>query len=201
MKVTDFTVELVQRNAVVSFIEKHHYSHNVNGIQSYYHFGLYREGKFGLPEMIGAMMYAMPSMPHTSKKYNPINPDKCFELRRLVCIDDTPKNAESFFIGKTIKWLKQNTNYEVIISFADKEHGHTGVIYRASNFEFIGETGAGRVLMVDGKEYHSRSLSQPIKPYSRRIRARWEAKDPDVFFRKRKSKNRYVYYLNILLLF
>ena len=72
----------------------------------------------------------------------------------------------------------------------------TGVIYRASNFEFVGETGAGRVLMVDGKEYHSRSLSQPIKPYSRRIRSRWEAKDPDVFFKKRKSKNRYVYYLN-----
>ena len=196
MSVTDFTVEYINRKALTSFIEKHHYSHNINGIQSYHHFGLYTEGNFGLPKMIGAMMYAIPSMPNTAKAYNPINPDRCVELRRLVCIDDTPKNAESFFIGKTIRWLKQNTDYEVIISFADKEHGHTGVIYRASNFEFIGETGAGRVLMVDGKEYHSRSLSQPIKPYSRRIRARWEAKDPDVFFRKRKSKNRYVYYLN-----
>ena len=196
MSVTDFTVEYINRKALTSFIEKHHYSHNINGIQSYHHFGLYTEGNFGLPKMIGAMLYAMPSMPHTAKKYNPINPDRCMELRRLVCIDDTPKNAESFFIGKTIRWLKQHTDYEVIVSFADKEHGHTGVIYKASNFEFIGETGAGRVLMVDGKEYHSRSLSQPIKPYSRRIRARWEAKDPDVFFRKRKSKNRYVYYLN-----
>ena len=108
MKVTDFTVELVQRNAVVGFIEKHHYSHNINGVQSYYHFGLYREGKFGLPEMIGAMLYAMPSMPSTAKKYNPINPTKCFELRRLVCIDDTPKNTESYFIGQTFKWLKKN---------------------------------------------------------------------------------------------
>jgi len=114
----------------------------------------------------------------------------------LVCLDESPKNSESFFISQTIKWLRQNTDYEVIVSFADKHHGHTGVIYRASNFEFLGETGAGRVLMVDGKEYHSRSLSQPIKPYSRRIRSRWEAKDPDVFFKKRKSKNKYVYYLN-----
>ena len=152
MKVTDFTVELVQRNAVVSFIEKHHYSHNVNGIQSYYHFGLYRDGKFGLPEMIGAMMYAMPSMPHTSKKYNPINPDKCFELRRLVCIDDTPKNTESYFIGKTLRWLKQNTDIEVIVSFADQHYGHAGTIYKASNFDHFGETAKARVLMVDGKE-------------------------------------------------
>ena len=98
MKVTDFTVELVQRNAVVNFIEKHHYSHNVNGVQSLYHYGLYREGNFGLPTMIGAMMYAYPSMPATAAKYNPINPGKCLELRRLVCIDDTPKNTESYFV-------------------------------------------------------------------------------------------------------
>ena len=155
--------------AIQEFIHEHHYSHNTNGIQGLECFALFAPGDFGIPKMVGAMMYAIPSMPNTAKAYNPINPDRCVELRRLVCIDDTPKNAESFFIGKTIRWLKQNTDYEVIISFADKEHGHTGVIYRASNFEFVGETGAGRVLMVDGKEYHSRSLSQPIKPYSRRI--------------------------------
>ena len=34
MSVTDFTVEYINRKAVTSFIEKHHYSHNVNGIQS-----------------------------------------------------------------------------------------------------------------------------------------------------------------------
>ena len=192
----DYTVEVVPRMAIQEFIHKHHYSHNTNGIQGLECFALFAPGNFGIPKMVGAMMYAIPSMPNTAKAYNPINPDRCVELRRLVCIDDTPKNTESFFIAQTIKWLKQNTDYEVIISFADKQYGHTGIIYKASNFEFVGETGAGRVLMVDGKEYHSRSLSQPIKPYSRRIRSRWEAKDPDVFFKKRKSKNRYVYYLN-----
>ena len=39
-------------------------------------------------------------------------------------------------------------------------------------------------------------VKREIKPYTRRIRSRWEAKDPDVFFKKRKSKNKYVYYLN-----
>ena len=181
---------------ILNIIEKYHYSHNTNGVQGLECFALFAPGNFNIPRMVGAMMYAIPSMPNTAKAYNPIHPKKCIELRRLVCLDEAPKNSESFFIAQTIKWLRQNTDYEVIISFADKEHGHTGVIYRASNFEFIGETGAGRVLVVDGKEYHSRSLSQPRKPYSRIIRARWEAKDPDVFFRKRKSKNRFIYYLN-----
>ena len=195
-KLEGYTIELVPRSAIQSFIEKYHYSHNTNGVQGLECFALFAPGNFNIPRMVGAMMYAIPSMPNTAKAYNPIHPDKCVELRRLVCLDEAPKNSESFFIAQTIKWLRQNTDYEVIISFADKEHGHTGVIYRASNFEFIGETGAGRVLVVDGKEYHSRSLSQPRKPYSRIIRARWEAKDPDVFFRKRKSKNRFIYYLN-----
>tara|TARA_B110001454_G_C12626050_1_gene394919 strand:- start:197 stop:826 length:630 start_codon:yes stop_codon:yes gene_type:complete len=196
MKVTDFVVEPVQRNAIANFIEKHHYSHNVNGIQSYYHFGLYKEGKFGLPEMIGAMMYAMPSMPHTSKKYNPINPDKCFELRRLVCVDDTPKNTESYFIGQTFKWLKKNTDIEVIVSFADEQEGHTGVIYKATNFQYLGTTAPGRILMVDGKKYHSRSLNQDKRPYGRELKRRYNAGDKNIFYVNTKVKHIYTYYFN-----
>ena len=137
MSVTEFTVEEIPRKGTVKFIEKHHYSHNVNGVQSLYHFGLYREGNFGLPTMIGAMMYAHPSMPATAAKYNPINHDKCLELRRLVCIDDTPTNTESYFIGKTLRWLKRNTDMEVIVSFADQHYGHSGIIYKATNFECL----------------------------------------------------------------
>ena len=196
MKVTDFTVELVQRNAVVGFIEKHHYSHNINGVQSYYHFGLFRDGKFGLPEMIGAMLYAMPSMPSTAKKYNPINPTKCFELRRLVCIDDTPTNTESYFIGQTFKWLKQNTDIEVIVSFADEEYGHSGIIYKATNFEYCGTTSPSKKLIVDGKEYHSRSLNQLDRPYGRELKRRYDAGDENIYWKNTKFKHIYVYYFN-----
>ena len=196
MSVTEFTVEEIPRKGTVQFIEKHHYSHNVNGVQSLYHFGLYREGNFGLPKMIGAMLYAMPSMPHTAKKYNPINPDRCMELRRLVCIDETPKNTESYFIGNTLRWLKQNTDIEVIVSFADQHYGHSGTIYKASNFEYLGETSAGQVLMVDGREMHSRSLNQHRRPYGRELKRRYNDGDPNIFFKKRKPKHIYVYYLN-----
>tara|TARA_B100000073_G_scaffold246330_1_gene206793 strand:- start:42 stop:674 length:633 start_codon:yes stop_codon:yes gene_type:complete len=196
MSVTNFTVEHINRKAVTTFIEKHHYSHNINGIQSYYHFGLYTEGNFGLPKMIGAMLYAMPSMPDTAAKYNPINPRRCMELRRLVCIDDTPKNTESYFIGKTLRWLKQNTDVEVIVSFADQHYGHSGIIYKASNFDYFGETAKARVLMVDGKEYHPRTMNQKDKPYGRAIKKRYLSGDENIFWKKRKSKHIYVYYLN-----
>ena len=196
MSVTEYTVEEVPRKSIAKFIEKHHYSHNVNGVQSLYHFGLFREGNFGLPTMIGAMMYAYPSMPSTAAKYNPINPTKCLELRRLVCIDDTPKNTESYFIGQTFKWLKQYTDMEVVVSFADTHYGHDGVIYKATNFEYLGETAKGTVLMVDGKEMHSRSMNQKYRPYSREIKRRYDSGDENIFFKDRAPKNIYVYYLS-----
>ena len=196
MSVTEYTVEEVPRKSIAKFIEKHNYSHNVNGVLSLYHFGLFREGNFGLPTMIGAMMYAHPSMPSTAAKYNPINPTKCLELRRLVCIDDTPKNTESYFIGQTFKWLKQYTDMEVVVSFADTHYGHDGVIYKATNFEYLGETAKGTVLMVDGKEMHSRSMNQKYRPYSREIKRRYDSGDENIFFKDRAPKNIYVYYLN-----
>ena len=141
MKVTDFIVEAVPRKVIAGFVEKHHYLHSVNGVQHIQCFGLFKEGRFGFDkQLIGAAMYCHPSMPSTAQRYNPDNPKRCWELRRMVCIDDTPKNTESYFISQCHKWIKQNTNIEVIVSFADLEEGHEGIIYKASNFYLYGQT-------------------------------------------------------------
>ena len=200
LKVRNFTVEPVPRSAIQSFIEKWHYSHSTNGVQHTQCFAL-----FDGMTMIGAMIYALPSMKATAAKYNPINPLRCWELRRLCCIDDTPTNTESYFIGKTLRWLRQNTDIEVIVSYADLEQGHEGVIYKASNFIHLGNNGGGRVLMVDGKKFHARSMNQKQKPYGRELKRRWENKEghsfwdseeTDMYYQDVIAKNIYVYYLN-----
>ena len=187
-KVTDYIVEKVERKVIQNFIHKHHYSHNTNGIQQMECFALYNGNK-----IIGAMIYAIPSMPNTAKKYNPDNPDKCWELRRLCCIDDTPTNTESYFISQTLKWLRQNTDVEVIVSFADLEEGHKGVIYKATNFHYLGQTGKGQSLMVDGKKYHARSMNQKEKPYGRELKRRWKNKEGHKFW---DSKEENMYYVD-----
>ena len=50
--------------------------------------------------------------------------------------------------------------------------------------------------MVDGKKYHARSMNQPIKPYSRELKRRYESGDKDIYYVETKPKNIYVYYLN-----
>ena len=97
-------------------------------------------------------------------------------------------------------FIPTNTDIEVIVSYSDLQQGHEGVVYKASNFISMGQTPMGLVLMVDGKQYHDRTIRNP-KPYARTIKRRWEAKqsgkkDDDIYLQKTKPKNIYVYYLN-----
>lgn len=186
--------ETTFNHTVRKFLKRWHYSDYVN-IQAKHTFCLFREGNFGIPEMVGVCIYTRPAGPSAGQSYYPEAPDKVLELRRLCLIDDTPKNAESFFVSRTIKWLKGNTDWEFILSYADMEQGHSGVIYRASNFQYLGVTGAGKTLEVDGKRFHIRTLSMLDRPYGVEINRRYKEKDPNVKIIETLPKNIYTYKL------
>lgn len=101
------------------------------------------------------------------KKYSAVM--KCVELRRMACIDELPKNTESWFLGKCIWWLKMNTDIERVISYSDKSVGHKGTIYKAANFSLIGETAPSKHIFWKGRRYHPRSMTID-RPYSYEMR-------------------------------
>ena len=138
------------------------------------------------------MIYGIPAMYGVAERYYPDNPNAVIELNRLCCIDDTPKNTESYFIGKTLKWLKNNTNFKVILSYADSARNHNGTIYKASNFIYLGMTSPDRVLIVDGEKYHSRMLTKK-SPKFENIRKRIKNKDESIIIEKLPSKHIFVY--------
>lgn len=194
-EVKSYIIEETSFNPTVrKFLKKWHYSDYVN-IQAKHTFCLFREGKFGIPEMIGVCIYTRPAGPSAAQSYYPQNPDKVLELRRLCLIDDTPKNAESYFVGHTLRWLKKNTDWEFVLSYADEEQGHTGVIYRASNFKYLGKTSPGKTLEVDGKKFHIRTLSMLDRPYGVEINKRYKNGDENVKIIETLPKNIYTYQL------
>jgi len=183
----DFTVQEVSLKVVSGFIAKHHYSHNVNGLTVSHCFALYRD-----KELIGAMLFGSPGMPDIEKAWG--EGKNLLELRRLVCIDDTPKNTESRFISLAIKWLRDNTKVERIISYADKTFGHTGVIYQASNFRLVGESEPGRVISFQGKTYHDKAIRTTYKgkpkPYA--VKLRQALDEGKATYQETKGKNIYL---------
>lgn len=176
------------------FLKTWHYS-DYTYIQHKETFTLWRPGKFNIPDLIGVCVYTRPAGAAAAKKYYPNDPDKCLELRRLCLIDDTPKNAESYFVSRTIKWLKKNTNWKFIVSYADPEHGHAGTIYKAANFKYEGETSEGQVLLVDNKKFHIRTLSMLDREYGREINKRYKTGDENVKIIKTKPKHIFTYKL------
>ena len=87
------------------------------------------------------------------------------ELTRLFSFDWTPKNLESYCIGKSVKWIEQNLpEIDALVSYADPGQGHVGVVYQASNWIYTGQgasTGGKRYeYFVDGRWMHSRTAYQ-----------------------------------------
>jgi hypothetical protein len=171
------------------FIQRWHYSKSARSLQQKHVFKLverYTE------KLVGVAVYGNPMC-------NKLDKD-IIELRRLCLIDDTPKNTESFFIAKTLKWLGKNTEYSRVVSFADPNHGHGGTIYKASNFEYEGREGNGnpRVVQHGDKQYHmrqyySKDQSGNYQEHAQRLQTLVQTGQAEII--KQERKHKYTYYL------
>ena len=119
-------------------------------------FALYINGKLNGGSVLGK--------PRHETKYK-----NCIDIRRMACLDSSPFNSESYFLGQIIKWIKANYDFENILSYSDMTVGHIGTIYKASNFRCIGETSPTKYVEWRGKIYHPRSLSID-RDYSYKLR-------------------------------
>jgi hypothetical protein len=155
---------------VRAFVEAHHYSGSVNGVKITI---CYRVDHCGV--LVGAVIYGQ--MSTTAWKKFGQSEAEVLELRRLVLVDEAPKNSESRVVGWTLRHIRKNLpNVNIVVSYADPHHGHTGVIYRASNFKYLGESASdtGFYNPITNKTYHSRALrtkyNGDYKPFVKELR-------------------------------
>lgn len=93
-------------------------------------------GMFMGPFVVGAIVYA-DAPPETSRRYGGYT----WELARLWIKDGIPRNAESWLISQSIKFIRRNhPDVVALVSYADPSAGHVGTIYRASNWTPDGRT-------------------------------------------------------------
>jgi len=191
MAVKHFTVERCERRHVSSFIETNHYSGSINGCYTDYCFRLMDGDK-----MIGAAFFGRMAMANQWKRFGVCEAD-VIELRRMCCIDDTPRNTESYFIGKMLRWLQKNTEIKTVVSYADAEYGHQGTIYKASNFKYLGFQKGAKVIMWDGKRYHDKAIRTKyngvLKPFA--VRLKQALIDGLAHYKETAGKHTYVYEL------
>lgn len=101
-------------------------------------------------KLLGAISYGIPNAKNIKGLYTKDSQGDFMELTRLALSPDCPKNSESRVISITLKMIRKH-GYKGVVTYADTAQGHTGVIYKASNFEYKGLTAQKTDLFVNGK--------------------------------------------------
>lgn len=147
------SIRKIPKDAAEDFIIKWHYSRRCPTGKNIF-FGWYiNTGESSIySDMFGNVLYAVadygigvnPYQAQSLSKLTGFNVenDKLLELKRLCRIE--PK-LELFpltkFISQCHKMLRKE-GYCYIVSFSDPNYGHTGGIYKAANFLYLGKTNA-----------------------------------------------------------
>jgi hypothetical protein len=180
----DYQISVIQSKTAKEFIKKHHYSKGChNGASPCF-------GLFDKNDLIGVLAVCNPcSEAVKASVFGEELKDSVRELHRLVILDDTPKNTESWFISRALKEMqKVRPDIKCLISFADETEGHNGTIYQASNALYCGRSAKATFFLdEDGRLRHPRQngVNITIK----------EAKKRGWMPTKRLGKFRYIFIL------
>lgn len=159
------------------FVTKKHYSRRASIFWAAY--GLVENG-----EIVGVCVFGQPSPPIQKHAFKDRD-FRLYELSRLV-IQTKTKNAASFLVGNALRQLPQPC---AVISYADMEQNHCGIVYQATNWLYTGATKShDKAYIVDGKRTHpmtlrDRGITDPT---------RW-AKEHGIEMVKPMDKHRYFY--------
>jgi len=103
--------------------------------------GLVRKSDDSLVGVAQFLPTTPPAARYVAKRCARVEPREVLALSRLAVASSEPQNAASLLIGASLRELKRDARWGAVVSYADEGEGHTGAIYRASNWIACG-TGA-----------------------------------------------------------
>jgi hypothetical protein len=131
---------------IKEFMECQHYSHSVFGVTPEFCFKVLDGAS-----LVGGAIFGKPAGMGVLKKYSESGKFRTTELRRFALADECPRNSESKTLAVMLRMLKKK-GLQRILSYADPNAGHTGVIYKASGFRLLGLTAKRKHVMWRGKK-------------------------------------------------
>jgi hypothetical protein len=117
-------------------------------------------------ELMAVMTLGYGTRPlHTIKIMFPtLEVENYFEIGKLCVAEEMPRNTESEFIAKCIRYIKEHyPERKVLFSWADGIVGKPGYVYQASNFFYGGKITTEMYIDESGNRMHPRSF-QGISP-------------------------------------
>lgn len=114
--------------------------------------GAWENGKF-----VGVVVFGHGANPQIGSPYG-LTINQCVELTRIALIKNhaTPVSK---IVKIALSFLKKSQpGIRLIVSYADKSHGHHGGVYQAGNWIYVGLTKGVPSLLYNGKVWHAKAL-------------------------------------------
>ena len=199
----NIVIERSKKEVVYNMVVNKHYANTWTASSDiyaiYYKSGEHKFFDGDNLKLIGCVIYGNPVGFRVVKSIcEDLTDTDVLELKRLWIEDGYGSNIESYCIAQTLKMLKKDSpQTKVVISYADRNVNHKGIIYRATNWLYQGfDIGRGDAFMYRypgttewltdrsiGAKLGTNSLHGVLK------------KVPDMEYKVKFRKHRYLYFL------
>ena len=139
LRSADWSVEPIRHSDAVQMIQIWHYAKGAPNTSVATH-GLISRTALGV---FGAALW-LPPPPPAARAVGGDDWRGVLALSRLVVAPEIPQNGASFLLGASMR-LIDRSRWPVLLTYADQRLGHTGAIYRATNWTDHGLVPAGDV--------------------------------------------------------
>lgn len=146
LRASEWAVRPVPITIARRLVETHHYAKGAANTATYLH-GLY--STLSDEVCLGVAWWIPPTKGAAQATY-PERWTGVLSLSRLVIAPGVPKNACTFLLARSRK-LIDPMKWPCLVTYADDWQGHTGGIYRADNWVYVGKTKPERTYRIEGR--------------------------------------------------
>lgn len=184
-------LDFCSREAALFAVKHWHYSKTLPASK------LFKIGVWENQKFIGCVIYSYGANPQIGKPYGLKQTEIC-ELTRVALAKH--QSSVSKIVAISLKILKrENPKLKLVISYADKDQNHLGVIYQASNWIYVGLKNVNTVgsYLINGEKKHNKNITDLYGKYSDKKQTviEWAKTylDPKAEKIYTKGKHKYIY--------
>lgn len=145
----DWKVDTCSMEQAIEIVTRLHYAAGAANTAAFRH-ALYPREAWPL-EVKGVALWLPPTPDAARATFPEGDPWRVLTLSRLVIDPDVPTNGASFLMGASTKLVAASGKWDCLVTYADERQGHTGAIYKATGWEYVGMTKSERIYVKDAR--------------------------------------------------
>jgi hypothetical protein len=146
LRKSEWAVRPVALAVAQDMVERLHYSAGGSNTAVYVH-GLFELAR---PASIRGVAWWIPPTRSAAEATYHVDWEGVLALSRMVIEASVPKNAATFLLARSMR-LIDRLRWPCLVTYADEWQGHTGTIYRACNWAYVGMTKPEATFVREGR--------------------------------------------------